>query len=397
VDFHAHPFIQSTYLSDWIESAASSHIDQLHLGESITQKNAWRRHVRELQTAPFFRSIVNYVARVYDCEPNIEKVDNVLSKEYDSDFTEYIRTVLDRENISKVQLISETATGDVGEFPKDRYVWAYNIGKIISLDWVKDKDARNLDDILDLVNEELQTCVKNNCKGLKNHIAYHRTLVIDGSITSDQANAAYKKLLDAEPRFSPSRLYDYALTNPNFENSRDTKYLTIYEDYLLKYLIVQAGRLGLSFHFHTGAMNSPILDLRRANPIDLLPIIYDVDVNKADTKIVILHGGYPFVDVAISIATEFPNVYIDTSWPCHSPIIGEILRPGLELLSPRKILYGSDSSLIPERLGLGAWNTRKLLTGILNDLIDKGLFSEEQCFEIAERILHKNAQDILDM
>jgi len=382
LDFHAHHFKKSFLLD--------------------ISRNDYDRRM------PHWRSFIIYLAAVYGCKPIVEEVDKILSKKYEGDFLEYVQTVLDREKISKVQIVSETGNSEgAGEFPKERYVWAINTDGIMDPNWAKSKGATTIDEVQDLINTMLNKAVNNGCSSLKNIFCGRRSLTINPKLTEDDANKAYQHLSMAKPlKEAEFRKEYYALPKelrpdylgfikpPIYEDPRDIKSLEIYQDYLLKYLTIKAGQLDLPYAFHTGGGQGPGYDVRNVNPMNLLPLLYDRDVNEAETKIVVLHGGVPFIDIAAAMVSQFPNLYIDTSWPCQTTIIRKILESNLEVNSPTKIMYGTDSNWIPELLAQSAQNVRWQLTPILNELNRSG-YSEGECIEIAEQILYKNAKKLL--
>jgi len=275
-------------------------------------------------------------------------------------------------------------------------------------DWAKDADATRIDEVLAAIDMELDVAIKNGCSCLKNILCYNRSLSVDVGVTKADADKAYQRLRKTQPVSRAERQWSLPLSKeakptyfgfvkpPTYEDTTDIRSLQVYQDYLVKYLTIRAGELGLPYAFHTGAGTTPTYDLRDANPQNLLPLLYDHDVNAAGTKIVILHSGVPFINVAAAIASILKNVYVDSSWPTQTTIVRDIFKYNLELNPPTKILYGTDSFWIPERLAHGAWNARKQLTGVLSELNKCG-WSEEECMEIAKLVLAKNAKKLLNI
>jgi predicted TIM-barrel fold metal-dependent hydrolase len=63
-------------------------------------------------------------------------------------------------------------------------------------------------------------------------------------------------------------------------------------------------------------------------------------------NIIITHMGYPFTDIAIALAAQYPNIYLDLSnlaymMPSH---LKELLVRANEIIGVNKILYGSDGN-----------------------------------------------------
>jgi len=84
------------------------------------------------------------------------------------------------------------------------------------------------------------------------------------------------------------------------------------------------------------------------------PIFIDEIINSfPKAKVIITHMGYPFTDIAIALATQYPNIYLDISnLTIMMPLrLKELLLQAKEIIGVNKILYGSDSS-IPQSIEL---------------------------------------------
>jgi len=63
-------------------------------------------------------------------------------------------------------------------------------------------------------------------------------------------------------------------------------------------------------------------------------------------KIIITHMGYPFTDIAIALAVQYPNVYLDLSNLAYMmpSRLKELLLQAKEIIGVKKILFGSDGN-----------------------------------------------------
>lgn len=63
-------------------------------------------------------------------------------------------------------------------------------------------------------------------------------------------------------------------------------------------------------------------------------------------NIIITHMGYPFIDIAIALAAQYPNVYLDLSNLAYMmpSRLKEMLLRAKEIIGVHKILYGSDGN-----------------------------------------------------
>ena len=68
-------------------------------------------------------------------------------------------------------------------------------------------------------------------------------------------------------------------------------------------------------------------------------------------NIIITHMGYPFTDVAIALAAQYPNVYLDVSNLAYMmpSRLKELLIQAKEVIGTHKILFGSDA-VFPEMI-----------------------------------------------
>jgi uncharacterized protein len=91
-------------------------------------------------------------------------------------------------------------------------------------------------------------------------------------------------------------------------------------------------------------------DMRFSNPVD----VHGVALRYADVPIIVPHFGAGYFREALMLADLCPNVYFDTSssndWvkyqPGHMDLRG-VFRQTLEVIGPRRLLFGTDSSFFP--------------------------------------------------
>ncbi len=171
------------------------------------------------------------------------------------------------------------------------------------------------------------------------------------------------------------------------------------QDYLFRHIAVEAGRLGLAVHIHTGGGCGHFFNLSNGNPLLLESVVNDPSLRK--TNFVLIHGGYPFVNEA-AFLLEKPNVYADFSaqtFLLTPAALGRVLRDWLEY-EPEKILFGTDASPATPEVSWeeSAWTTNKTarealaiaLTGMIND----GDITRERALELAHMVLRENAKGL---
>lgn len=161
-------------------------------------------------------------------------------------------------------------------------------------------------------------------------------------------------------------------------------------DMLFEMALEVAHASGRPLQLHTG-LGDPDIDLLRANPVLLRPILEDP--RWAQVRIVLLHLAYPYFREAAFMAAVWPQVYVDLSLAL--PLLGAgVIPPLIETLSlapASKLLYGSDLGGLPELFALGADWARAVLGEALGWLIERGELTGPEAHAVGQRILCENA------
>src|SRR5262249_14319867 len=103
------------------------------------------------------------------------------------------------------------------------------------------------------------------------------------------------------------------------------------QDYLMRVIARDAGRLGLPVHFHTGGGCGSYFMLNTSNPALLESLFNDASLRK--TNFVLVHGGAGAYTKYTSYLLMKPNVYADFSeqtWLISTRKLSEVLRDWLE-------------------------------------------------------------------
>jgi predicted TIM-barrel fold metal-dependent hydrolase len=148
---------------------------------------------------------------------------------------------------------------------------------------------------------------------------------------------------------------------------------------------------------HTGMGDTPICDLRETNPLNLQTSLNDeICLN---TRIVLLHTGYPFVCESGLLVNHYPNLYLDISSmvPYAGIAVETKLLELFEMAPMSKILYGSDGGGIPEHAWFAAVYFKEVLAKVLETLIHKNLISQEFAMNTASLILSENVKRVYNL
>ena len=170
----------------------------------------------------------------------------------------------------------------------------------------------------------------------------------------------------------------------------------LFQDFIFRRIVVEAGRLHLPVHIHTNAGGGDYFNLRNVNVLNLENIVRDPRYQA--TTFVLIHGGYPFDRQAIFLAS-MKNVYLDSSGTELVLYPGEfknVLRVWLETF-PEKVTFGTDAFPYNEALGveevywIGVHTSRTALAAALAEMIAAREISEPRALAIARGYLHDNA------
>lgn len=163
-----------------------------------------------------------------------------------------------------------------------------------------------------------------------------------------------------------------------------------FRDYFFLRTLERAAQIGLPVQIHASFGESNI-DVRRNHPA-MLKWVFDQPAFRS-VPMVIVHGGYPHCFEAGYLASVYPHVYVDFSE--MNPFVPLGFQKGLrdifDMCPFNKILYGSDGFVVPEIHWLAARMARGAMTGLLNSLVDDGLFDADDALNVARMVFSENA------
>jgi uncharacterized protein len=170
----------------------------------------------------------------------------------------------------------------------------------------------------------------------------------------------------------------------------------LFQDYIFRVLIDQAGKLKLPVHFHSAVGIGDYFSLQNGNPLNLENVLRDP--RYGNVKFVLIHGGYPYTLDMIWL-TAAKNVYTDSSlvgYYVYPSELKNILKQWISLY-PEKIMFGSDAFPFNDAVGaeetfwLAVRSARTAVAAALAELVAEGAFTEEKAVELARLYLHDNA------
>jgi hypothetical protein len=210
------------------------------------------------------------------------------------------------------------------------------------------------------------------CVGFKTIVAYRSGLDVR-AWSADECAESYARALGAMAPDGRVRLAEKPLL-----------------DRLVEVTLEIARETERPLQVHTG-FGDPDIDLLRANPLLLRPILEDR--RWTGTRIVLLHMAYPYAREAAFMAAVWPQVYVDLSLAL--PFLGPgAIPPLIEILSlapSSKLMYGSDVGGLPELFALSAVWGRAALGEALGWLQERDGVDQMEAVDIGRAILGGNA------
>ena len=150
--------------------------------------------------------------------------------------------------------------------------------------------------------------------------------------------------------------------------------------------------LKIPLHIHTGftggLWNGPIAS---TDPLLLVPICRQPRF--LQTRLILLHAGYPWIQHAGAMAHTFPHVWVDIGWttPWISQRIADCYRELIAMAPLSKLMVGSGGHDTPEISWLAGKLAKVALGEVMTDAVRLGLMCEQDAERTGRMILHDNA------
>lgn len=146
-------------------------------------------------------------------------------------------------------------------------------------------------------------------------------------------------------------------------------------------VFVHCGVLSVGVRSRLG-LPSPF-DMRHSNPIDL----HAAALRFPQVRFIVPHFGAGYLREALMLAELCPNVFLDTSssnrWMHYEGLdLRTVFRRALELLGPRRLVFGTDSSFFPR-----GWHGA-VFESQAKALYELGLKAEEASLIFGENLKH---------
>ena len=224
--------------------------------------------------------------------------------------------------------------------------------------------CESLDEYLAMIDRVIAEKKASGCVCLKSALAYDRSLDF-----RPQSKRAAERVFGRPPSdVAPEQLKAFG-------------------DFIFDYICGLAAKHDLPLQNHTG-----LGKLAGSNPMNLIPMIE----KHPETRFVLFHCGYPWIEEVSALSHNYPNVYIDLCW---LPIIctsaaERALHSLIEAArDSSRVTWGGDCWLVTESYG-GSLAMRHVLAKVLSEKVADGYLSEARARRLAERILSENAKEL---
>jgi predicted TIM-barrel fold metal-dependent hydrolase len=371
VDVHCHPW----RIADVLAMPAESFEDRLAMvGMCQLTSGSTEDLSRELEfmssETPLVLAARRHLSEHLGCLDDRDALAVARSKQLSTDPNAYLRALYDSVNIGALfcddgypqpSVNTESLSEDI-----DRPV--HRVGRIEP--WIKELAlvAPTYQDLEDRFLERVQREADAGAIAFKTVIAYRTGLdVAEYSVA--EAERAFHRWKSADLREAR-------------ESSKPVR------DRLLHQLANLCARIDRPMHLHCGG-GDPDVRLTYARPTELFGFI----AKHTKVPLVLIHGGWPWMEEAAYISSIFPHVFVDVSLmlPWASLGIDQKLEMILGTTPGGKVMYGSDEASEPEVLWLAAKYGRAAFERVLTRAVEHDWLTLNQAHRIGKSALGDNA------
>lgn len=318
--------------------------------------------------------------------------------------TDYFASVLDRAGIELAVANRVTLAPYLNP---TRFLWVFFVDSFLFPFDAQRIEARNPDQKLNvpleqkiLQRELAQAHLNAIPSGLDGYLKFMRDIVAmnqqNGGVGMKFEVAYFRSLHFDDPgRQRASSIYAKYHSGgvPTDEEYRD------FQDYVFRYLLEEAGRLGLPVQIHTSVGGGDYFSQNDGNIMNLENVLRDPRYDKV--TFVLLHGGFPHEREAIWL-TARKNVYLDSSLMgifLYPDELRHVLKLWLETF-PDKVVFGSDTFPLGDPIGaeenywLAVQSAKEALAGALVEMVATHQITEDEAIKMAHAYLHDTAAKI---
>jgi predicted TIM-barrel fold metal-dependent hydrolase len=375
IDSHCHGFL--------LDEASESFEQNLKLTPLTIPKH-------DMVNTFLYRQTIRELSRVLECTGNHEEIVSIRNDRYREEPVDYIKLLFEDAKITDILMdtgypYKEFAGYSIGvkEFSRIVPCKVHEIFRIDNVVMDAVKEGTSFNRVVNEFHRKIREAVKKGVVSLKTTIAYTSGLDIK-RCQEGEVKRSYQFMLEEMKAGKSVRDIFYS-------GSHHVKNVM---DFFVYLGLENSVNHDIPFQIHVGMGNPTKIDLRQENPVLLTDLLGEEKVQKA--KIILIHGGYPYVEEAGFITNANPNVFLDIS--AVSPFISigvkDKLLNLLEMTPTTKIMHGSDGHRIPELFWIAAIRTKRAISQVFRQLLDLSELDHEWASEIAPQILSGNAERV---
>lgn len=369
IDVHCHPYVATS-----APLSPAEFVQKLSLSvipEMFAERSRANKKLPFPNTNMYMQITIQRLAKYFSCAPVLEDV-VAIRNERARDFSRYTQGLFRDAAIAGLLLDFGYPTPRIKteEYAEMAGVPLWEVYRIEPVMVRLRETCLHFGDFIEQYRDDLQSALSHDhVLGLKSIIAYRSGL--DIAEMNEQAARAEYEAFRQNGRAKAKALRDYCLHIAMEECTAAQKVM----------------------HIHTGIGDGEVV-LTKASPSFLLDMLRERKY--AETKVHLVHGGYPWVEEAAFIVSILPNVYMDIS--LQNPFAGHgverILSQVFEMAPFDKVMYGSDAFTVPEMNWLGVILFKECMQRVLAGWIERDYMDEEVALHIAECVLHRNFEQV---
>ena len=234
----------------------------------------------------------------------------------------------------------------------------------------------SLDNLVEAMRLMLDRHLADGAVGIKNGLAYIRTL-------------QYDKVSHHEAEIAFNQIAKHLGEGPSFFEGKPL------QDYMMHQTIRAAIDTNVPLQIHTGLQEGNENIITNSNPTHLINLIIEYREAKFD----LFHGGYPYVHEWATLAKNFANVYADMCWVyIISPQIGKtLLHELIETVPGNKIFAFGGDSVTVEMVYAHAKMARQIVSNVLSEKVSDGYMTEDEAISLARKMLRDNPAALFNL
>lgn len=368
IDNHCHPLDPQKAQLDPASLAREFYHGLLDLPQPNVSPRRWGTSTALQAHLPYLgvvQTLIGQLSTLLDCAPKLDAVAAARNRRTAQNFSTYVKLLYDDAGIVATVLDSD--------LPVDDPLLAFLPGRVLRLFQMSPAiqgllpTAQSYGDFMDHYRTRLEHAVcHHGFVGVKAHVA-------------EEVGFGVEPLPVTATRFTAAQTGD--------ATAYKHLYLAVFTETLR---LCQT--LGIPLHLHTG-ITGGLWDgvIAQADPFRVVPLLRRQEF--LQTRVVLLHGAYPWIQHAAMVAHALPHVWVDLSWttPWSALRLVTSWRDAMSVMPLSKLVTGSGGHGIPEIAWLAAKTTKTALQHVLAENVAMGLVTAKQARQIGQMILHDNA------